>query len=106
MRYIDIKLINGSSLITVTKDDTSVLTPAVIEPDTTDTILDLQLINPGLKEFRFITESASNVATIEIQHPSVTGDAQYYPYYFSDFMDEAYKPLPATITFFENLALL
>lgn len=106
MRYIDIKLINGSSLITVTKDDTSTLTPAVIEPGTTNVILDLQAINPGLKEFRFVTESVSNVAMIEIQHPSVIGDPEYYPYYFSDLMDEAFKPLPATITFFENLALL
>jgi hypothetical protein len=106
MRYIDIKLKNGSSLITVTKDDTSTLTPAVVEPNTTNTILDLQSINPGLKEFRFVTESVSNVAIIEIQHPSVVGDPQYYPYYFSDLMDNTFKPLSATITFFENLALL
>ena len=108
MRYIDITLVNDPvSQITLTRDDTSTFTTPVIEPDMTDTITSLQTINPGLRDMRFVTESVSTIASIELKHPTVGGDPVYYIYYFSDEMDDPdIKPSVTAITFFETLALL
>jgi hypothetical protein len=108
MRYIDVTLINDPvAQIKLTRDDTSTLFPAVVEPNMSLTITSLQTINPGLREMRFITESVSTIASIELKHPTVGGDPVYNLYYFSDDMDDPnIKPSATAITFFETLALL
>lgn len=108
MRYIDITLVNDPvAQITLTRDDTSTFTTPVVEPDMTNTITSLQSINPGLRDMRFITESVSTIASIELKHPTVGSDPVYYIYYFSGDMDDPdITPSATAITFFETLALL
>ena len=109
MKTIKVNLVNDlASLVTVVKDDTSIVLPAIVEPDLTNAIAAYEATYGGLLEFYFVTESPSLVATITLQHTTVDPESttKDFPVIISDNMPAADKPASEIITYLEALALL
>lgn len=107
MQTIKVKLIEDvTSLVTVVKDNDTVVLPVVVELDLANAVSSFQAKYPGVKDFYFTTDTVSQVKSIKLQHSTVTGDDVDSAIVISDRMYDDEKPTADIITYLEALATL
>lgn len=107
MQTIRVKLIeNVASLVTVVKDNATIVLPAIAEPNITNAINAFQTKYPGVKNFYYTTDIPSQVKTITLQHTVVTGDDLDSVIVISDRMYDDEKPNVDLINYLDTLVIL
>ena len=107
MKVIEINLVNdAASLVTLVRDNDDVILPVVNEVNLAAAILELQTLHINAKQMHFVTDAASTIKSITLQHSTVELGDSYEIIYFSDRMRESTKPDAGTIAYFEALAAL